>query len=186
ALLTLLAGRADVATPPVVAAASIRGDAIIVLSSPPTAFSALDDDALDDGTLRRIWSAADQLHKARLCHGELTLDWIGGRDDEVVVSGFALGTMTSTDAEIAHENATLLTSQALRVGPERAVAAALSAMESEAVAEARAYLQRPALPHRLRSSSGPKALLEGAQAEITERTGGPPAEPAPRPAGRRR
>lgn len=179
ALLTLLADRADVAVPPVVAAAANRGDAIIVLRAPPTPFSELDDDALDDAALRRIWCTVDKLHRARLCHGELTLERIAPDQDEIVISGFALGTMASSHTELARETATLLTSQALRVGPERAVTAALDATSGNVIAEARSYLQRPALAHRLRSASGLKAVLEGLQTDITEQTGAPPVEPAP-------
>jgi uncharacterized membrane protein YbhN (UPF0104 family)/tRNA A-37 threonylcarbamoyl transferase component Bud32 len=179
ALLTLLAERAGIAVPPVLAAAETRGDALIVLRAPPPAFAEQDDDELSDATLQQMWSAAALLHEERLCHGQLTLDQIGRADGEIVLSDFTLGSMASSRAELAHETATLLASQALRVGPERAVAAALTALEGGAVADARAYLQRPALPRRLRSSTGLKVALEGLQTEITERTGAPPIEPAP-------
>jgi uncharacterized membrane protein YbhN (UPF0104 family)/tRNA A-37 threonylcarbamoyl transferase component Bud32 len=179
ALMTLLASRAGVHVPDVVAAAANRGDAIIVLRAAPSPYSELADDVLDDATLRQIWCTVDKLHRARLCHGELTLDRIGPAGHEIVISGFALGTMTASSAELAQETATLLTSQALRVGPDRAVAAALAAADDTVVVGARPYLQRPALTRRLRSTSGLKAVLEGLQAQISERTGAPPVEPAP-------
>ena len=179
ALLTLLAGRAGVAVPPVIAAAASRGDALVVLRAPPTPFAELGEDALDDDALRRTWCAAARLHEARLCHGELTLDHVGPADDQLVVWGFAHGSMASSRSQIAQETATLLTGQALRVGPERAVAAALATTDRTLLGDARAYLQRPALPYRLRSSAGLKAVLEELQREITERTGASPVAPAP-------
>jgi uncharacterized membrane protein YbhN (UPF0104 family) len=72
-----------------------------------------------------------------------------------------------------------MTSQALRIGPARAVEAALGAIDGVTVADARAYLQRPALPRQLRSSPGLKKVLDGLREDITERTGAPPVEPAP-------
>jgi len=179
ALMTLLAGRAGVDVPQVVAAAANRGDAIIVLRAPPTSFSELPDDVLDDAALRQIWCRVAKLHSARLCHGELTLDRIAPADGEIVISGFTLGTVAASSAELAQETATLLTSQAIRVGPDRAVTAALAVADDTLVSDARPYLQRPALTRRLRSTPGLKAVLEGLQAQIGERTGAPPVEPAP-------
>jgi uncharacterized membrane protein YbhN (UPF0104 family) len=87
--------------------------------------------------------------------------------------------MAAAPDDLAQERAVLLTSAALRVGPARAVTAALATTDADAIAEARPYLQRAALPYRLRSSANLKSVLDELDADITERTGAPPVEPAP-------
>jgi uncharacterized membrane protein YbhN (UPF0104 family)/tRNA A-37 threonylcarbamoyl transferase component Bud32 len=176
ALMTLLADREGVVVTPVVAAAESQGDAIIVLGAPPAALA--DDPDVDDGALRDMWSAVARLHGAGLCHGDLTLQHVGTTERGRVFSGFGDGTVGSSGARKAQEVATLLTSQALKVGPDRAVDAAVAGLGAEPVAAAQPYLQKAALPRVLRGAGDLKTTLAKVRDTITDRTGVAPQPPA--------
>ena len=105
---------------------------------PATPLSTLSD--VDDDLLREIWAAVDRLHGAGLTHGELTLEPIvGSTAGKPVLSDFGDGAIAATEAQRAQEVAVLLTSQALAVGADRAVDAALAGLGADTVA-ARAAL----------------------------------------------
>lgn len=173
ALVTILAERAGVSVTPVVAAAASQGDAVLVLGPP---LEPLRDEDLDDALVGRIWSEVANLHRAGLSHGELTLEHIGA---EAVLSGFDRGTVAASPARQAQEVATVLTALAVRIGPERAVTAAVSALGNDAVAAAQPYLQQAALPHSLHGIDGLKATLAALRDQIGTTTGAAPLPPAP-------
>lgn len=173
ALVTILADRAGVSVTPVVAAAASQGDAVLVLGAPP---EPLGDEDLDDALVGRIWAAVARLHGAGLSHGELTLDNIGAG---AVVSGFSNGTIAASTARRAQEVATLLTALAVRIGPDRTVAAALTTLGADAVAAAQPYLQHAAMPHSLHGVDGLKSTLAALRDQISEATGAEPLPPAP-------
>jgi glycosyltransferase 2 family protein len=176
ALVTLLAAREGVGVTPVVAAAASQGDALIVLGAPPDPLAG--DPAVDDAVLRETWLAVSRLHAAGLCHGELTLEHVGATDTGLVFSGFADGSVGSSPARRAQEVATLLTSQALLVGADRSVDAAVAGLGADAVAAAQPYLQRAALPRTLRAAANVKSTLTSLRDTITDRTGVAPQPPA--------
>ena len=176
ALVTLLAAREGATVTPVVAAAQSQGDALIVLGAPPPAL--VDDQAVDDSVLTDLWAAVARLHDAGICHGELTLARVGVANGEVVLSGFGEGAVSSTTARRAQEVATLLTSQAVLVGHERAVDTAVTGLGADRVAAAQPYLQKAALPRALRGVDGLKATLGNLRDTITDRTGVAPQPPA--------
>ncbi len=173
ALVTILAERAGVAVNEVVAAAESSGDAVLVLGAPGAPLVGSAD--IDDDTLRAMWSSVALLHAARLTHGGLTLDQISS---DVVFSDFGSGVVAADDGQRAQEVAVLLTSQALTVGAERTVDAALDRLGSDTVAAAQSYLQRAAMPRSLRSDPGLKTAIKQLQTTITERTGIEPPAPA--------
>jgi uncharacterized membrane protein YbhN (UPF0104 family) len=170
ALVTILAGRAGVPVTPVVAAASAEGDdAVLVLGAPP------EPPEVDDAFLHDLWAEVAVLHRAGLCHGELTLECVGAGG---VLSGFGAGSVAAPQARRAQEVATLLASTALQVGADRAVGTAVPVLGPDAVAAAQPYLQRLALPRSLRSATGIKPLLAELQEAITASTGIEPQPPA--------
>ncbi|WP_395691759.1 lysylphosphatidylglycerol synthase domain-containing protein [Nocardioides sp.] len=178
ALVTLLAGKAGVAVPEVVAAGADQGDAVLALTAPPPPLAERDD--LDDATLDAVWAAVRRLHRAGLAHTRLTLERVGqAADGAVVISDFAEGRVAASVADKGREVATQLTAQALLVGPERAAGAAIAGLGADAVAASLPYLQRAALPRSLRATDGVKAALPALVAVITERTGVEPPAPAP-------
>ncbi|MBA2952907.1 hypothetical protein GON03_23045 [Nocardioides sp. MAH-18] len=178
ALVTILAERAGVAVPAVVAAASALGDAVLVLGRPPTPIGSSTD--IDDATLRATWTAVARLHAAGLTHGRLILDRVGmSPDGTAVLSDFAEGRIAATEAERNREVAILLIALALRVGADRATDAALAALGTEQVAAAQPYLQRAALPREVRPQPGVKETIPAVSAAISERTGVDAPPPAP-------
>jgi uncharacterized membrane protein YbhN (UPF0104 family)/tRNA A-37 threonylcarbamoyl transferase component Bud32 len=176
ALVTLLAAREGVTVTPVLAAAESQGDALIVLGAPPPAL--VDDPTVDDSVLTDMWVAVARLHRAGICHGELTLAQVGIANGELVFSHFGDGAVSTNAARRAQEVATLLTSQAVLVGHGRAVDAAVAVLGADRVAAAQPYLQKPALPRTLRGVDGLKVTLEKLRDTITDRTGVTPQPPA--------
>ncbi|WP_036570869.1 lysylphosphatidylglycerol synthase domain-containing protein [Nocardioides sp. URHA0032] len=175
ALVTVLASRAGVVVPDVVAAAATEGDAVLVLTAPPARPT-----ELDDATLRALWDAVGRLHRAGIVHTRLTLERIGvATDGTVTLADFADGRIAATEPDRNREVATLLTAQAVQVGAGRAVDAALDRLGPDAVSGVLPYLQRAALPRTLRAEPGVKAALADLGATIVERTGVPAPAPAP-------
>jgi uncharacterized membrane protein YbhN (UPF0104 family) len=173
ALVTILAERAGVAVSPVVAAAAIQGDAVLVLGAPPPP-------APPGQALAAIWAAVRRLHAAGLVHGRLTPDRIGlAPDGRVVLSDFSDGRIAATPSDRGREVAILLIGQSLGAGAEAAVDAAIAALGTEPVAAAQAYLQRAVLPRQLRAEDGVKEAIVAVSSAITDRTGVPPPPPAP-------
>jgi uncharacterized membrane protein YbhN (UPF0104 family)/tRNA A-37 threonylcarbamoyl transferase component Bud32 len=173
ALVTILAEREGVRVPPVVAAAASEGDAVLVLGAPPPPASS-------DRALVAAWEAVGRLHAAGLVHGHLTPERIGlAPDGAAVLSDFAEGRIAATPSERAREVAILLIGQAAGHSADLAVDAAITALGTEPVAAAQAYLQRAVLPRPLRSADGVKEAIPAVSAAITERTGVAPPPPAP-------
>lgn len=170
ALVTILAERAGVTVPTVVAAAGTQGDAVLVLGAPPAPLG--DRTEIDDATLRATWAAVARLHAAGLVHGRLILDRIGvDAAGRAVLSDFAEGRIAATAAERDREVAILLIAQAVRVGADRAVDAALAELGTDQVATAQPYLQRAVLPREVRPEPGLKETIPAVSATITDRTG---------------
>jgi len=176
ALVTIMADRVGVGVDHLVAAAESAGDALLVLGAPAPPLSTQTE--IDDAVLRETWEAVSRLHGAGLCHGGLTLEHIAQAPAGVVLSDFTDGSIAADDAQRSQEVAVLLSSQALAVGPERAVDAALAGLGTDGVAAAQPYLQRAALPRSLRADKGVKAAIAALQTTITERTGTEPPPPA--------
>lgn len=178
ALVTILAERAGVAVPAVVAAAGTQGDAVLVLGAPPASLG--DSAGIDDATLRASWAAVARLHAAGLVHGRLILDRIGiDAAGTAVLSDFSEGRIAATSAERDREVAILLIAQAVRVGAERAADAALAELGPDRVAAAQPYLQRAVLPREVRPEPGVKETIPALSTAITDRTG---VDPPPRAA----
>ena len=123
ALVTILAERAGVPVPSLVAAAAAHGDALVVFVEPPSPLGQATE--IDEPTLRAIWASVFRLHGAGLVHGRLYLDRIGiDANGAAVLSDFSEGRIAATDNERAREVAILLIAQAVRVGADRATDAA--------------------------------------------------------------
>lgn len=177
ALVTILADRAGVRVPTLLAAAEASGDAVLVLREPPPSLAEATE--IDDPTMTAIWSAVARLHGAGLVHGRLILDRIGVVDGTAVLSDFAEGRIAATEDERAREVAILLIALAVRVGADRATDAALGELTVDQVTAALPYLQRAVLPREVRPEPGVKETIPAVSAAITDRTGVPAPPPAP-------
>ncbi|WP_017932729.1 lysylphosphatidylglycerol synthase domain-containing protein [Nocardioides sp. Iso805N] len=180
ALLTLLAEQAGVPVAPVVAAAEAGGDALLVLAPPAAVGGDAAEVPLTDASLRQTWHNVGLLHHAGLSHGHLTLEHLAYADGSVLLLDLGDGSVAAPPARLQQDVATLVTSLALRVGPDRAVESAVAALGPAALADAQPYLQRAALPRSLRAGvRRPSTVLDDLRRLIGERAGVPPAPPAP-------
>jgi undecaprenyl-diphosphatase len=97
----------------------------------------LDPSELTDTVLASIWSVIGQLRARGFAHRDLRLANIFVDDDgEVWVIDFGFSEMAASDLLLATDVAELLASSSLYVGPERAVAHALSSVDRATLSRA--------------------------------------------------
>jgi uncharacterized membrane protein YbhN (UPF0104 family) len=156
ALIAFAARDAGVRTPRVRAVGSARhGDAALLAFEAvegATIMSSLPDQALDDDVLRQAWDGARLLREHHIAHRDLRVgNLLRDEAGQVWIVNFDAAQLQADDALLANDVAELLTSTAVRVGAERAVAAAISALGPEAVVSALPRLQPLALSRTTRS-----------------------------------
>ncbi len=139
ALVALMAIRLGVRTPAVAAFADAEPNAF-VLSYEQVAGRSLDRVELDEMTddlMDRIWGQFVILREHRIAHRDLRLANMFLDDDgQVWIIDFGFSELAANDLLLANDLAELVTSFALSVGAERAVAAARGAIGAEALATA--------------------------------------------------
>lgn len=147
ALSLLLASRAGVSVPAVIAVGiTDRDDAIIITERIDTTLRDLPAEQLDDSLLDAVWVQVSALHEAGLSNGRLALSdvWI----DPVgapVLSGFSESAINATADQRNGDVASMLVSTSLIVGTDRAVRAARRALGDEALADMLPMLQAATL-----------------------------------------
>jgi uncharacterized membrane protein YbhN (UPF0104 family)/tRNA A-37 threonylcarbamoyl transferase component Bud32 len=152
AFVTLLAERAGVSVLPVVVAgmASER-DALLVTEITGRPLRTLDPDEVDDQLLRGIWGNAGRLHALGVAHRRLDASRIVVRPEGTPAFGdFGGAEVAADDADIAADRSRVLVATALAAGPERAAAAALAALGSDALAQVLPLVQPAALDRSTR------------------------------------
>jgi uncharacterized protein (TIRG00374 family) len=146
AYLTLMAGRAGVLVPDVLAAGRFGpcGDAALVTRVPdgPALAQAAD---LTDGTLEEILLAVLRLRAARLAHGALGGDTITVSDQGVAIRDFRCASASGPDSRLDADLAAALGAMAVRAGAERTAAAAARVLDPDIARGALVHLQRSAL-----------------------------------------
>jgi uncharacterized membrane protein YbhN (UPF0104 family)/tRNA A-37 threonylcarbamoyl transferase component Bud32 len=150
ALATLLAGQAGVHVPEVVTAAlGPEGDAVLVTVQPDA--DVLEDlraDETPDETLRALWAEVARLHAAGISHGRLNASNVVLSDGSPLVVDLSAATLGAPRSALDIDVAELLVACTVLVGPDRALAAAIDGIGTDALTGAAAYLQRAALtPH---------------------------------------
>lgn len=156
AVLPVLAATAvGVRTPRVLAAASVSADASVVAFEHVEGlrrFADLPDDEIGDELISEIWHQVRKLHRAGIAHEELTAENLavdgGGR---AWLLGTAAGEVAADQLTLRIDDAELLVSTALLVGPDRAVRAALGELTAQRLGEALPLLQPVALSRPTRS-----------------------------------
>lgn len=154
AYLLLLAERAGVRVPSVVAAA-VAGkhrDALLVLADRGgTTLDQVAPEAISDAVLDDVWANLRQLHDAGLAHNDLAPSTIElAADGTTSFVDLQAATVTTVADTRATDQVALLVSTAAVVDDERALAAATRALGPDGLADLLPLLQLAALPGRLR------------------------------------
>jgi uncharacterized membrane protein YbhN (UPF0104 family) len=154
AFMTLLAERAGVAVRPVVAAGTTdQGDALLVVDGSGVPFAELDADRIDDALLPRLWEEVERLHGLGVALGHLDGNGLVVRGDGApALSDLSQASMEAGSAGVLTDRARLLVTTALRVGQQRALAAASASIGADGLAEMLPYLQPAVLDHPTRQA----------------------------------
>jgi membrane-associated phospholipid phosphatase len=161
AYLALLASSAGVRTPAVVFAGPCDNDAGLLVQHwvPGDPLDQRQPDGIDDELLRATWREAARLRQAGIAHGDLGRASIVVDEQELPwLVDFDRAEAIASQDMLAADVAELLVSLAVRLGPERPVAAAVEVLGAAAVADA------------LRSA-GPVTLTHGTRAELRAHPG---------------
>ena len=146
AFVSLLAERAGVRTPRVVATAETEDGATLLVQERIIGHSLNDDADLEDATLADVWRLVGGLRSARIAHRDLRLsNVLTDGDGRAWLIDFGFAAAAASDRALAGDVAGLLASSAVLVGPRRAVAAAIDVLGTQAVGEAVPLLQPLAL-----------------------------------------
>jgi uncharacterized protein (TIRG00374 family) len=95
-----------------------------------------------DAVLGDVWHSVSLLHQHRLAHRQLRPDNITVDGSERAwLTGFVLAELGASDRHLATDVAELLTSLAVQIGVDRAVASAVADLGAHTVTAAAAYLQ---------------------------------------------
>jgi undecaprenyl-diphosphatase len=174
AFLLLLAGQGEVACPRVELVTRLPdGSMALVLEHVTgTRLDQLPPEAIDASLLDAVWTAVQALHRRRLAHRALRGERAGGGRTAVLVD-FGFGEDSATPRMQAIDRAELLTSLAVLVGPEPAVAAGLRVLGPADLVTTLPYLQPLALSAGTRRAAS-KTLLRELRASVESATGHEP------------
>jgi uncharacterized protein (TIRG00374 family) len=148
ALMAMAVAKAGVRAPELLAASEV-GPFAAVLAYRPTeglTLAEVKPESLSDADLAAFWHLLILLQRAQIAHrglgpNNLLLDQRGGAG----LSATGTGDIAAADLSLRIDVAQLLTTLALRVGPDRAVASGVSCLGSEAMVKALPLVQRVAL-----------------------------------------
>jgi uncharacterized protein (TIRG00374 family) len=148
AYLTLMAQRAGVGVPDVLAAGRFgpSSDAALVTRVPDGPLLAQADGAnLTDGTLDEILLAVRRLREAGIAHGALGGDTIIVSGQGVCIRNFRRASASAPAGRLDTDLAAALAAMAVRAGAERTAAAAARVLHADTARGALVHLQRSAL-----------------------------------------
>ena len=148
AYLTLMAGRAGVLVPEVLAAGRFgpSRDAALVTRLPdgPT-LSQTTDATVADGTLDELLRTVLRLRAAGIAHGALGSDTIILAAEGICVRNFRCASSSAPASRLDSDLAAALAAMAVRAGVERTAAAAARVLDADLAQSALVHLQRAAL-----------------------------------------
>ncbi|MFJ7967353.1 flippase-like domain-containing protein [Streptomyces sp. NPDC096324] len=154
-LLAYAAVAAGARTPRLIGAYELGPDAVMLVHEHIEArtLDLLADEELDDTVLDGIWDQVRTLHARRIAHRRLTGDALLVDDSGAVhITELGHGEIAAGDILLRLDTAQLLTTLALRVGPERSVASATRILGPDAVAGSLPMLQPIALSRSTRAT----------------------------------
>ncbi|AUG79562.1 membrane protein [Kitasatospora sp. MMS16-BH015] len=153
ALIAYAAAASGARAPQLVATSELGPDAAILVYEqvPGRTLDELGDGEITDQVMASLWESVGRLHDRRIAHRRLTGESLLVVDDKtgclVNLSG---GDIAAGDLTLRIDLAQLLTTFALRVGPERAVATANAVLGAERVAGSLPLLQPVGLSRQTR------------------------------------
>ena len=175
AYLTLMAGRAGVLVPDVLAVGRFgpSRDAALVTRLPPgPALAEAGEAELPDAALDEILRAVLRLRAARLAHGTLGAETIILSPDGICLRDFRCASAAAAPGRLDADLAAVLGAMAARAGAERAAAAATRVLDADAARGALVHLQRAALdPVTVGAVQHDKKLLPGLRTAVAAGAG---------------
>src|SRR5580692_2782399 len=176
AYLTLMAGRAGVLVPAVLAAGRFgpSRDAALVTRMPDgPALSQADGAGLPDGTLDELLRTVLRLREAGIAHGALGSETIiVSAEGGACLKDFRSASASALEGRLDGDLAAALAAVAVRVGAERTAAAAGRVLDADTARGALVHLQRSALdPVTVAAVQRDKGLLPGLRAAVASATG---------------
>ncbi|MEV6399404.1 lysylphosphatidylglycerol synthase transmembrane domain-containing protein [Streptomyces sp. NPDC051907] len=183
ALLAYAAIAAGANAPKLIATSELGPDAVMLVYEHLGGHSldSLEDDQITDDVVRGAWRQVKALQSRRIAHRRLTGDAIlVDRSGKVILTDLRGGEIAAGEIVLRMDIAQLLTTLGLRVGAQRAVAAAVEVLGPDAIADCLPLLQPIALSRstratlrrlaRERSEREREAVLEASAAAKRART----------------
>jgi len=155
ALMGLALEKLGVPSPRVVGACEVGPYAALVAFSPRPGgtLDTMSPEAMDADRLRALWRMLGILQRAKVAHRGLTAEHILlAPDGTAGLSEVGTGDIAAADLALRLDVAQLLTTVALVVGPERAVASALETLGAEPLVRALPLLQSVAMSRETRQA----------------------------------
>ena len=175
ALVALMARDVDVKTPRLRGVVDVGADSMLLAYDmiDGGSLDGVEDDAVTDELMRRIWEQVGVLRRHRIAHRDLRRANVFVADDGVPwMIDFGFSEVAVSDELLDADVAQLLSSLAVVVGAERAVTAAIDVLGADAVGEALPRLQLRALSGATQTAlKEHKGLLTDLQNEVVERCG---------------
>ncbi|WP_181787168.1 lysylphosphatidylglycerol synthase transmembrane domain-containing protein [Streptomyces phytophilus] len=160
ALLSYAAIAAGANAPKLIATSDLGPDAVILVyeHTGGRPLNTVPDEAITDLLMRETWRQVKALQSRRIAHRRLDADAVlVTRSGKVILTDLSNGDIAAGDVVLRMDLAQLLTTFALRIGAERAVAAAVEVLGPDAVADALPLLQPIALTRDTRAELRPLA-----------------------------
>ncbi|WP_079189410.1 lysylphosphatidylglycerol synthetase family protein [Actinacidiphila paucisporea] len=154
ALLAYAAIAAGANAPKLIATSELGPDAVMLVYEHigGRRLDTLTDDEITDTLLRETWTQVRALQSRRIAHRRLVGEsLLVDRSGRVFLTDLRGGEIAAGDIVLRMDVAQLLTTMALRVGPERAVASAVAVLGPDAVANSLPLLQPIALSRATRA-----------------------------------
>ena len=161
----MLAARAEVDAPRVVATGVGGADAALLVTSDVcgTPLAGIDAARLDDAALGALWAQTGRLHDAGISHGTLDPQRLLLADDGTVAFGLQRDVGRRRPVLARPRRQPLLVMTSLLVGNERAVAAAIAATDAERVGALIPLIQPASLPPGSGRAEALRQDVEGAR-----------------------
>jgi len=152
ALALLTAGAAGVNVPKMIGAGMTPDGDVLVVTGGAEGRSLVEVDGVDDSMLRSMWAELAALHRhARITHGGLRLETIRSTTSGIELVDFAHASMFPTEQQLATDVVSMLAIQAIVAGPERALDAAIDAIDRTDLEICLPYAQDAVVEPRLRA-----------------------------------